>query len=99
MKEELQVKKYLRYVDDFSLFSDDWKFLSDARLAIEKYLANKLRLKIHPIKSKLFETNLGANYVGFRILPNCIRVRTENLRRARRRLKFMQRKSNQGIIN
>ena len=99
VKEELQVKKYLRYVDDFSLFSDNWNFLSDARLAIEEYLANKLRLKIHPIKSQLFETRLGANYVGFRILPNRIRVRTENLRRARRRLKFMQRKSNQGKIN
>jgi retron-type reverse transcriptase len=99
VKEELQVKKYLRYVDDFSLFSDDWQFLSDARLAIEEYLANKLRLKIHPIKSQLFETRLGANYVGFRILPNFIRVRTDNLRRARRRLKFMQRKSNQGKIN
>lgn len=99
VKEELQVKKYLRYVDDFSLFSDDWQFLSDARFAIEEYLANQLRLKIHPIKSQLFETRLGANYVGFRILPNQIRVRTENLRRARRRLKFMQRKSNQGKIN
>lgn len=99
VKEELQVKKYLRYVDDFSLFSDDWQFLSDARLAIEEYLANQLRLKIHPIKSQLFETRLGANYVGFRILPNLIRVRTDNLRRARRRLKFMQRKSNQGKIN
>jgi len=99
VKEELQVKKYLRYVDDFSLFSDDWSFLFDARLAIEEYLANQLRLKIHPIKSQLFETQLGANYLGFRILPDCIRVRTENLRRARRRLKFMQRKSNQGKIS
>ncbi|MBN3883787.1 MAG: RNA-directed DNA polymerase [Nostoc sp. JL34] len=99
VKEELRVKKYLRYVDDFSLFSDDWQFLSNARLAIEEYLANNLRLRIHPIKSQLFETRIGANYVGFRILPNCIQVRTENLRRARRRLKFMQRKSAQGKIN
>lgn len=99
VKEELHVKKYLRYVDDFSLFSDDWQFLSEARLAIEEYLAKNLRLRIHPIKSQLFETRIGTNYVGFRILPNCIRVRTENLRRARRRLKFMQRNSAQGKIN
>jgi len=99
VKEKLHVQKYLRYVDDFSLFSDDWNFLFDSRIAIEEYLATKLRLKIHPIKSQLFETKQGANYVGFRILPSCIRVRTENLRRARRRLKFMQRKCNQGKIN
>ncbi len=99
VKEQLHVQKYLRYVDDFSLFSDDWNFLFDARLAIEEYLGNQLRLKIHPIKSQLFETKHGANYVGFRILPNCIRVRTENLRRARRRLKIMQNKYEKGKID
>jgi retron-type reverse transcriptase len=38
VKEELQVKKYIRYVDDFALFEDDWDFLADARIAIEEYL-------------------------------------------------------------
>ncbi|KOP23038.1 DNA polymerase [Hapalosiphon sp. MRB220] len=89
VKEQLKVRKYLRYVDDFALFSDDWGFLVEARLAIEEYL-DKLRLKIHPVKSQLFQTNHGANFVGFRILPDNIRVRTENLRRARRRLRKMQ---------
>ncbi|MDF5733613.1 MAG: RNA-directed DNA polymerase [Rhizonema sp. PD38] len=89
VKEKLKVKKYLRYVDDFALFSDDWEFLAEARLAVEEYLA-QLRLKIHQIKSQLFETKHGPNFVGFRILPDCIRVRTENLRRARRRLRKMQ---------
>ncbi|WP_315788859.1 RNA-directed DNA polymerase [Fischerella sp. JS2] len=88
VKEQLKVKKYLRYVDDFALFSDDRGFLSEARLAIEEYLA-KLRLKIHPVKSQLFETKHGANFVGFRILTDRIRVRTENLRRAKRRLRKM----------
>ncbi|WP_341736633.1 hypothetical protein [Microcoleus sp. CAWBG640] len=32
----------------------------------------------------------GANFLGFRILPDRIRVRTENLRRAKRRLQQMQ---------
>lgn len=89
VQEKLQVKKYLRYVDDFAFFSDDWEFLADTRLAIEEYLAG-LRLKIHPIKSQLFETKNGSNFVGFRVLSDRIRVRTENLRRARRRLRQMQ---------
>ena len=37
LKEQLRVKKYIRYVDDFALFSDDWEFLAEARLAIEDY--------------------------------------------------------------
>lgn len=88
IKEQLKVKKYLRYVDDFALFADDKEFLVDARLAIEEYLAG-LRIKIHPVKSQLFETKHGANFLGFRVLPDRIRVRTENLRRARRRIKKM----------
>jgi retron-type reverse transcriptase len=97
IKEKLKVKKYLRYVDDFALFSDDREFLADARLAVEEYLAS-LRLKIHPIKSQLFETKEGANFLGFRILPDRIRVRKENLRRARRRLRQMQVEYRQGEI-
>jgi retron-type reverse transcriptase len=89
IKERLGVAKYLRYVDDFALFSDDRSFLADARLAIEDYLSS-LRLKIHPVKSQLFETRRGANFVGFRVLPEQIRVRAENLRRARRRLRGLR---------
>jgi len=97
IKEQLKVKKYLRYVDDFALFSHDHGFLSEARFALEDYLAG-LRLRIHPIKSQLFETRHGASFLGFRVIPlgNTfpkdvqIRVRRENLRRGKRRLKQMQ---------
>ena len=90
VKEQLQAKKYLRYVDDFALFTDDRPYLADARLAIENHLAT-LRLKIHPIKSQLFETRCGANFVGFRVLPDRIRVRNDNIVRARAKLKHLQR--------
>jgi len=98
IKEQLKIKNYVRYVDDFALFSDDHQKLTLVRSAIEDYLAG-IRLKIHPIKSKLFETKQGANFLGFRILPNQIRVRTENLRRARRRLRRLQTDYNQGKIS
>lgn len=89
VREELKFAKYLRYVDDFALFGDDWDLLATARVKIEAYLAG-LRLRIHPIKSQLFETRHGANFVGFRVLPDRVRVRSDNLRRARHRLKEMQ---------
>jgi len=98
IKEQLKIKNYVRYVDDFALFSDDHQKLTLVRSAIEDYLAG-IRLKIHPIKSQLFETKQGANFLGFRILPNQIRVRTENLRRARRRLRRLQTDYNQGKIS
>lgn len=98
VKEKLGVRNYLRYVDDFAFVSDDRVFLVDVRIAAEEYLS-KLRLKIHPIKSQLFETKYGANFLGFRIYPDRIRVRQENLRRGRRRLRRLQREYAQGNIN
>jgi retron-type reverse transcriptase len=89
IKEQLKVAKYVRYVDDFALFSNNRQVLQAARIALEEYLAT-LRIKIHPVKSQLFETKHGASFLGFRVLPRQIRVRVENLRRARRRLRQLQ---------
>lgn len=97
IKEQIKCKKYLRYVDDFALFADDLDFLKNAQLKIAEYLIN-LRLKIHPIKSQLFATDYGANFLGFRIFPELIRVRNDNLRRARKRLRKMQKDYSQGLI-
>lgn len=97
IKEQLKISKYVRYVDDFALFSDNRELLAEARLAIEEYLA-KLRLKIHPIKSQLFETQIGASFLGFRIFANIIRVKNNNLHHARRRLKRLQTDYLQGKI-
>ena len=96
-KRQLKLKHYLRYVDDFAAFSDDRQALVDARLAMEDYLAT-LRLKMHPIKSQLYETRHGGNFVGFRILPDRIRVRSDNLRRARIRMKQLQQDYEGGTI-
>ena len=98
VKEKLRCKKYLRYVDDFALFSDDRQFFVEARPAIESYL-EKLRLKLHPAKSQSFETKYGANFVGFRILSDRIRVRNDNLRRARKRLRQIQKDYAEGKVS
>lgn len=89
VKEQLKIKKYVRYVDDFALFSDDKDFLYSARQQIEQQLATS-RLKIHPIKSQLFDTRQGATFLGFRILQDRIRIKSESLRRAKRHLKYLK---------
>lgn len=98
VKETLKARKYLRYVDDFALFSDDRDWLKWARGEIEAYLAT-LRLRIHPIKSQIFATHHGANFLGFRVFPHQIRVRSANLRRARRRMRRLQRAYGKGQVD
>jgi retron-type reverse transcriptase len=79
--------KYVRYVDDFALFSNNYEQLAQIRNILTESL-DQLRLKIHPIKNQLFETRHGATFVGFRVLPTHIRVCTANLRMGRRRLRY-----------
>ena len=64
VKERLKAQKYVRYVDDFAVFSDDRRYLAGARREIEGYLAG-LRLKIHPVKSQLFETRRGLPWLSY----------------------------------
>jgi retron-type reverse transcriptase len=97
VKEKLRFRKYVRYVDDFALFSDDRNSLELAREKIETYLAG-LRLCVHPVKSQIFNTSVGANFVGFRVFPQVIRVRSENLRRARHRLVKMSDYYRKGLL-
>ena len=105
VKEQLKAQKYLRYVDDFALFSDDYGFLADARHQMETYLAT-LRLKMHLVKSQLFDIGVGVNFVGFRLLPMnqafprdlCIRVRNDNLQRARHRGRHLQQEFTAGTL-
>lgn len=97
VRENLRIGKYVRYVDDFSLFHNDRRVLEEARVEIENFLT-QFRLQIHKVKSQLFETRIGANFVGFRVLPDTIRVRSDNLRRARWRLRKMQSEFDEGSL-
>jgi len=97
VKEQLKCQKYLRYADDFALFSDDQDFLIDSKITIQEYF-NHLRLKLHPVKTQLFETKQGANFLGFRVLSDRLRVRQENLRRGRRRTKELMVQYRRGKI-
>lgn len=97
IKEQLRIRRYIRYVDDFALFSDTREELAAARTALEDYLAG-LRLKIHPVKSQLFRTRYGANFLGFRVLPERIRLRAAGLRRTRSALDKMEKDYRRGKI-
>jgi retron-type reverse transcriptase len=89
VREQLNISTYLRYVDDFAIFSDDRSKLEHIRQLIEVDL-ERLRLKLHPVKSQIFATKIGVSFLGFRILPHTIRIRNGNIRRGRKRLKMLK---------
>ncbi len=86
VKEDLKIKCYIRYVDDFVLFGNVKEELRTAQSQIEAYLAN-YRLLLHPKKTHVFPTKNGVTFLGQRIFDTHRLLKKENVRRFRKRLK------------
>jgi hypothetical protein len=90
VKQQLRVKGYLRYVDDFLLFGPDRATVRAWGEAARCHLAG-LRLEIHPDKYRLCATSSGVDFCGFVVRADGrIRVRRASARRFQR--KFRHRK-------
>lgn len=84
VKDRLRVRGYLRYMDDLLLFGETAAGLTAvARQVEEACLA--LRLRLHPWSVQRCDRGVG--FVGYRILPDHVRVRRSTVRRAERRLR------------
>ncbi len=95
VKRELKCGAYLRYADDFLLFSDNKAQLWQWRADIQTFLA-RLRLIAHPRKSTVLAVKSGVDWLGFRLFPTHRLLRRENVQRAFRRLKALQAASARG---
>jgi retron-type reverse transcriptase len=90
VKERLRMPGYVRYCDDFLVFSDDQRELKSALARIATFLEG-FRLVLHPDKSVIFPTVQGIRFLGYRIFPTHRLLARENVHRFRRRLRSMQR--------
>jgi retron-type reverse transcriptase len=97
VKKELGVKYYIRYVDDFVLLDNFKERLHEAKKKIEEYL-DKLRLKLHWRKSRVYRVKDGINFLGYRIFPTHRLLKKENALKMRRRLKELNRQYGDGSI-
>ncbi len=85
IKDKLRVRGYVRYCDDFVLFSDDKKQLREWRERIREFLAEKL--KLHFSYAEIAPVSNGLDFCGYRHFPHDVRLRRTTLRRMRRRIK------------
>lgn len=89
VKDRLGIKGYVRYVDDFLVFSDDKKHLAKVREQIRSFLVS-LRLRLHPKKNVISQVKNGIRFLGFRVFPTHRLLPKDNVRRFRRRAREMQ---------
>ena len=67
IKEVLKVPGYIRYVDDFVLFSEDKAKLWEWKEQIQHYLV-RLRLLLHPDKTQIYQVERGVPFFRFPIV-------------------------------
>ena len=73
VKEELAVPCYLRYMDDFVVFSDEKAALKKLRPLMKDYLLAKLKLRIKPAATLLNSRLHGLPFLGFLVKPFILR--------------------------
>jgi hypothetical protein len=88
VKEELGVPGYVRYMDDFVLFAGERARLCDAHLAVVDFLRARLALELKERATILAPADHGLPYLGWLVFGGTVRVRPENLRRYRWRLRL-----------
>ena len=86
--ERLRIGAYVRYCDDFALFSACKEDLAEAKKRIGDFL-EAYRLMPHPKKCHVFPTRRGSPFLGYRVLKTHKKLLPDNVRRFRKRAKKM----------
>jgi retron-type reverse transcriptase len=86
VKRELKCEYYIRYMDDFVIFSSDKEILKIYKTKIKEFLTT-LHLTINESHSFLNQTLNGLSFLGVRIFKKLIRIKKENLKRSLNNLK------------
>jgi len=81
VKHKLRARYYIRYVDDFVILHKSKKQLEIWKEQIDKFLLQKLKLELHPDKSKVGSLSRGVDFVGFRNFYYHTLLRKRNLRK------------------
>lgn len=86
---ELGCAAYLRYVDDFLLFANSKRQLWQWKTAIRDKLT-ALRLTLHEASSTVYPVKNGIPWLGMRLMPQGVKLKTRNARAFATRLRELQ---------
>lgn len=88
VKHSCRVHAYLRYCDDFCLFSDNKHQLQELKAVMGEFLLEKLKLQYS--FAEVFPTSHGVDFLGYRHFPKgYILLRKSTAQRVKRRLRLL----------
>ena len=86
VKHVLKECYYLRYCDDFLILGNDEGSLKKLIFPIQKFLLDKLQIKLHPKKISLKKLSQGIDFLGYVIFMKHSLLRIHTKQRMKRRL-------------
>ena len=93
VKHQLKVKFYMRYADDFVLFSQDKNYLYQILSTISTFLDSRLRLTLHPNKVSVQTVASGVDFLGWVHFPYHITLRTSTKHRMLKKLNYVSKQA------
>ena len=99
VKETLKQRHYLRYMDDFVVFTDDRSVILGLLDRMRAYLNDELGLKVKENGVVINTPAHGLGFLGVRIFPSTLRLHRKNLSRCLRKMKFREREYYKGQID
>ena len=90
IKQRLKIRHYIRYADDFVIFSGDIGRLCALIPQIVDFLRDKLKLTLHPNKVSIGTIAAGVDYLGWVNFPDYRVLRAATRKRMMKRVQVMR---------
>lgn len=102
LKDDLGVKMYVRYMDDFVVIHQDKEYLKRLLADIDAFITNQLHLTLNP-KTEIFKSGAGIchaiDFCGYRIWPEYTKPRKRTVKCTRKRFKKLSVLYREGAID
>ncbi len=99
VKEQMGVKGYVRYMDDFLLFGESKPQLRQWLAMVRAFTGEQLKLELKEKALRLAPVSQGVPFLGFRIFPAIIRLDRRHLVRFRRSIRKREQAYENGEID
>jgi len=87
VKHKLRAEYYVRYVDDFIILHKYEQQLETWKNEINNFLMDRLKIQLHPDKSKVIKLSKGVDFVGFRNFYHYRLLRKRNIRKIKLKIR------------
>lgn len=102
IKEDMRARYYIRYMDDFLILHHDKEYLDECVRKVTEYLKG-IKFTVNEKKTRVFELKEGIEFLGFKFSLTesgkvLMQIKSENVKRQRKKLRRLVNRSKQGLI-